>query len=452
MSLHTAKIAAMISAAESSGNIVKATREILQLLKNEGIAVEMRIQPNLIGVHPKNRDGLGVSLNDTETLLSNIFDLGFSEAEISAICVEANAEIKSYNMELMSTTMLPSYIQDNVKYASLSASHTNQCLRLVLANATHSDSRLTVDGRLSIEKISSKDSGLASACRTGISWLVLPCYLMEDHPTLPSLIQSAMNSAGQISRSESELQVLRRLHNYWLDETKKVGPQGRVDFNEVRRRAMASKPPCGNWLAPMYAFVLKHSGGQNASYLASTELFLRTQPCPVKVLGREFFDCLSCDIKGAVDQFVRVRHAILKAGYCIGLPVPDVKRLLMKEKDQNLSKAEAIILEIDEFTTMVSSSEQFKRVSNELMVMRGLFEVDVALKLIGKKNQSLEYLAHMFLSGVMVTTGVQFANRFAELAAEEIALAQESVQNKSSQTSADVQSFGLIIMFESHSI
>jgi hypothetical protein len=201
----------------------------------------------------------------------------------------------------------------------------------------------------------------------------------------------------------------------------------------------------------MYAFVLKHSGGQNASYLASTELFLKTQPCPVKVLGREFFDCLSCDIKGAVDQFVRVRHAIIKAGYCVGLSVPDVKRLLMKEKDQNLSKAEAIMLEMDEFTTQVSLSEQFKHVSHELMVMRGLFEVDVALKLVGRKNQSLDYLAHLFLSGAMATTGVEFENRFAALAAEEIALARESVQTKTS-SSSDVQSFGLIIRFEVCSI
>lgn len=438
MSVLNHKLAAMINAAGTSGNIVRATRDILNLLKAEGVAVEMRLQPNLVGIHPANRDGLGVSLSDSEALISNIFDLGWSDSEINGICVETNAEMRAYNQNLMANVGLPSFSNvDCVKYASLSASHTNQGLRLIMAGATHSDPRMTVDGHLSLEKISARDPLMGEAARLGFQWLVIPIHIMDAHPGLPSLIQSAMNSSNQISRSESELQVLRRLHNFWLEEATKVGPGGRVDFGEIRRKTVVSKPPCSAWLTAMFQFVLKASGGKEATFLSSTEMFLKSQPCQVKMLGKDVYESLSMDIKGSVDQFVRLRHAILKAGYCVGVAAPDIKRLLAKDKDNALANAEALLLEMDGVTS--SSSQAMQHLSHDVMVMQGLFEVDVALKLLGKRAGSLEYLAHLFLSGLQAATGATFTNRFTALAAKEIEDAQKRAAASSDQKSYDSQ-------------
>ena len=219
-----------------SGNVVRQTRSILKLCKDAKVAVEMVIKPDYVGVHPSNRDGLGVSAVDVHGLLSDIADVGFSKEELNPVCMEANLEAQKFSMQIMdmSAGKLPKYENlEAIKYCSLAGSHTNQALRCVVAGINGNDARLCTDGFFDIKKTQHHDPAMAAACMEGLRWLGLPSRLFDTHPSLAALLQSGLNCGNQIARSESELQVLRRLHACWAQEAARVGPS-LVDFAVIK--------------------------------------------------------------------------------------------------------------------------------------------------------------------------------------------------------------------------
>ena len=164
------QVDAFLATAES-GNLVKSMRDLMSLLTSEGVVVPMRLKPGLVGVHPENRNGCGVNPGNCLQLLSNVYDVGFSYDEIRAVAVEATPECIDFNRKLVeaSSGVLPAF-DGGLRFVSLSASHTNQALRCLAASTSHSDERLTIDGRLSMEKVGRHDQLLHEAAREGLVW------------------------------------------------------------------------------------------------------------------------------------------------------------------------------------------------------------------------------------------------------------------------------------------
>jgi len=65
------------------------------------------------------------------------------------------------------------------------------------SNATPGFMTLTVDGRLSLDKISNVDEGLARAAREGLTWTVINKDVSEVGEVL-SLLQASQNSVSAI--------------------------------------------------------------------------------------------------------------------------------------------------------------------------------------------------------------------------------------------------------------
>lgn len=419
----------LISQAASTGAIVKTTRSILQLLKDANVSITMRVAPNLIGVHKNNRDGLGVSGVDTMRLLANIFDLGFSETEVQAIAVEADDEDRLFNQRLMASCNLPPYSNIcSVKFVSLSASHTNQALRCVLNGAAHDDPRMCIDGLLNVDKIEQKDRQLAEACRQGLMWTILPSHLFSKHPSLAQILQSAMNSSGQIARTETELQVLRKLHNFLIEEKRRSGPAGKVDFAEVKRKTLQSKPQCAGSLAHMFAFILKTSGGESADYLMESEAFLKTKEC--KAVPAEVYDVLSKDVPGTFEPFLCVRHALFKFACIIGTTAFEVKKLFSKDKLPLIQSAESLLREARTLVQQLSNAADAALLP-KLVSVSGAFQMDIANKILRSDSRSSEFIAHLFWEEMAALTKVQLANRFTSMVSKEI---EEHEKMKDKQT------------------
>ena len=407
------KVAECIRSAREHGNLVREAKSILQMLKESGQAVEIRLSPSIVGVHPANRDGLGVSPLDCHALLSDILDIGFSDYIPVAICVEANQAMKDYNAELMRSSggLLPEFPSvDAIKYGSLSASHTNQLLRMISHGVTHSDVRATIDGKLSIDRLQVVDREMAEACRSGLRWTVLPSSVMDKHPDLAWLIQSAMNSAGQIARAESEMQVLKRVHAAWV-----MASSGgmRVEYTAIAKRVLASKPPCAPSLPFMFKFMLRASGGQKGDLLGNTERFIKhASPCQ-KAIGSECWDALSLDIKSSPHQFVLVRHAFLKLAYTTGASAADIKRFATKDNEALCIEVEKLINEMRVMFAGVSDNV-------DVFLTMGKFEADLARKIIGRNvKSSLEFLAHKLIMDINNITTTSFPSSYeAKCAAE----------------------------------
>ncbi|CAE8589898.1 unnamed protein product [Polarella glacialis] len=398
----------------------------MTLLQEAGVVVEMRLKPQIVGVHPSNRDGYGVNPHDVHALLADIVDVGWSYQEVKAICVEvASDEVREWNAALMAGTngMLPSFEKAAVRFASLSASHTNQALRCVLARVAHRDECLCVDGCLSLEKIGSKDPLFQDACTLGLTWAVLPATLLQEFPNLATILQAAGNCSGQVARGEHELQVVRRLHNLWREEAKK-GPK--VDFVEVKRKALRSKPPCAAAVPWMYAFILKFSGGKDADLLIESESFVRSTTTSTKSLGSDLYEVLSTDIKGTVNQFVRFRHALLKVAYVGSLTAGDAKKILGKEMTARIRAADDIMVETRQ---LVNSLPGCSHCDVRFVAVLGALDMDLAtttLGLAGKKKGGIASIAHECIIQLRLITGVEIASKFEAAALNEASVASQA--------------------------
>jgi hypothetical protein len=413
---------------------VKATRSILQLLKDASISVQMRVVPTLVGVHKNNRDGLGVSGVDTMRLLSNIYDLGFSESEVHAIAVEADDQDRQFNERLMTSCSLPPYNNiASIKYVSLSASHTNQALRCAISGAKHEDARLCIDGKLSVDKIEQKDPQLAEACRNGLLWTILPSSLCHKHPSLPQLLQGAMNSTSHISRSETELQVLRKLHNFMMEERRRVGPAGKIDFGEVKRKTLLSKPQCASSLAHMFQFILKTAGGETAEYLIESEAFLKTKEC--KPVHADVYDAMAKDVPGTIESFLCVRHAVFKYVCIRSASANEVKRLFSKDKLPLLQSTESLIREARALVQQLEGSfSSDLNMLQKLVDASGSFQMEIAHKLLRSDLRSFELIAYLFWADVQEFTSVPVANRFSALVPDEIEEHKKMLASKEVKT------------------
>ena len=85
-----AQLDTMVRSADA-GNIVKVSLSVIQLLKDNSLAMAMQINPAFVGVHPLNRDGYGVNSFDVASLLTDIIDCGWSNEEVHAVCVDASS-------------------------------------------------------------------------------------------------------------------------------------------------------------------------------------------------------------------------------------------------------------------------------------------------------------------------------------------------------------------------
>lgn len=151
----------------NSGSLAGALGDLLQLLLKEGYAYTQRTNSVHIGCHPSNRDGAGISTSHVQSLASQFFELGFDPSLQRPIAVELQSDdvaIQTWNQELVG--LAP--VSKPLKFASLSASHTNQVLRSFIHQMPHDDDRLTFNGKMSSQKLKSQDTLYFAAVEEGL--------------------------------------------------------------------------------------------------------------------------------------------------------------------------------------------------------------------------------------------------------------------------------------------
>lgn len=84
MTPHEAKMEVECLLAEckrDGGKLVSSISAILQLLQTHQLAWKQRIHASQVGVHPHNREGVGVSVSETHALIDDVLQVGFSTEE-----------------------------------------------------------------------------------------------------------------------------------------------------------------------------------------------------------------------------------------------------------------------------------------------------------------------------------------------------------------------------------
>eukprot|EP00435_Cladocopium_sp_Y103_P036001 s2257_g9.t1 len=253
-----------MAAAMTDQQLVRGATRVMNVLDRHGLLVKQQLQPDMVGVHHQNRDGLGVHAMDVMELITGIAQVGWDDSVPSPICIEVctdgkiadfnqqlvsqsggqffmehpvlqvgwddsvpspicievgtDGKIADFNQQLVSQSggAIPPYPPGQPRYASIACSHTNACLRAILHGApgvagAHDD--IMVAGKLSVDLLRSKDPKFAEACQSGLTWKIISQVAVSEFADLPSLIQSASNCTGQPAKGEHEVQLMRRIWN-----------------------------------------------------------------------------------------------------------------------------------------------------------------------------------------------------------------------------------------------
>ena len=232
-------------------------------------------------------DGAGISIAHCHALIDEFSSVGFHKAFTRNICVEVlpgDEATEQFNQQLIleSAGKLPGL--HALRFASISGSHTNACLRCIKAEVLHEgDPSITESGRVSLTKVRAKDEKLADAACTGMSWLVISRDAVDRWPSLPQVIQSAANSANHLSTGESELQLARKILAKWKEQSD--DGKRMITWSQISKSVLQSKPSQSMTCPAIFSFVLNFGGGRGADWLFATESWVRSHGHPDKNLG-----------------------------------------------------------------------------------------------------------------------------------------------------------------------
>jgi hypothetical protein len=240
-----AKIDDMIALANHTGNIFSITRAILKTLLEAGLVYKLRIAPRLLLVHRSNRDGYGVGCHDVHEVGDILVDIGWDEEACHPVCTEVTDEDVQFNYDLTSEAngMLGSsdfqYLA-TAKFVTLSCSHTNFFMRIVLDGVAHKGSqKICKGGHFDMNTAKDTQPALHVSCRTGLEWQVIRPEALAQWPTLADMVQQQGNTKAD--RGEHDLQIVRRVHGIvQAGTTNGLAPA----YDEVKEKALKSKPKC----------------------------------------------------------------------------------------------------------------------------------------------------------------------------------------------------------------
>ncbi|CAJ1442551.1 unnamed protein product [Effrenium voratum] len=420
-------IEALVGKAEK-GSLVTSAARLVALLEEHKLAYQQRIQSRHVVCHPRNRDGYGCSGNDVHSLLHGILAVGWNDACVKPLCVESSgdAEVERYNLKMVEDAggLLAPVEVGGCRYATLSASHTNQVLRLISYGWHHEHIEdgecpdVTVGGRISGEQLGKVDPLFYKAAQEGIVWTVISSLVLTQYPILANILQEAGNTSGQLQRKEHELQLARRLHHECLNLKATMPPGSGVSYSDVRARVTRSRPGCSAALPHIFSFLMKFSGGAEAAALLETERCVKLcGGSSQRDLGASFWDSLGRDLKGGA-PVLRLRHAMLRLAL-VGpdqvINTGDVKKMSSVAFKETALRCDDLMIDMRAYyEARLADEEQSK-------LQKLLFEFEMELVAIAfdkrhcscwKNAASFEQAAQAFVDSVFQHVNVRITDKW----------------------------------------
>ena len=388
--------------AKDGEGLVRVVENTLKYLKSKHLLTSMKLDSNLVGIHPCNRDGYGVNSQDVRDLIDSICDVGYVQTRVHAVGVEIEgAWVRDWNSKLFRSAngLLGTVEVEAMKITSICGSHTNCALRLFRQGASHDNPSICVGGKLSMELLLARDASFHEAAAEGLTWDVISGAVAEEFPELINLISRSGNTSLQ--RGEHELQVLRRLHTtyYRLQAQSGQAPS----FASLKKLILASKPSCSASVPHMFTFCLKASGGADASFLQETEAFVRAYCPSSRQLGPVMWEAFGQDCRGHQSEPIAAfRHGLLKQAYLRqNVNVADVKKMTSRDLFPKVKEADNMILAVRSILRDNGASEWL----TDSRIIQALGTMDMAMTshVLGikqqdeKKYKTVQAIGHDFL-------------------------------------------------------
>ena len=396
-----AYLASKLQESQEGDKMVRVVQDVLAFLRQHHLLTQMRLPPQYVGVHPSNRDGYGLNALDVHDLIDSVVDVGFVPSKVQAIGVEVeDDEVRRWNERLVASVdgLLGVMDGNALKITSLCGSHTNFALRCVAQSVAHENPHISVGGRLSLQLLQERDPAYYAAVVEGLQWDVLAAPVAKAFPQLLCLISRSGNAS--LARGEHELQVLRRIHGAY---TRLAQTGSKPSFAAIKKQVLASKPACAGSVPYMYTFVLKASGGSDATLLSETEAYVRANCPTTRQLGAELWEALGGECKGhSAEPVARFRHALMKLAYlrqCVS--VSDAKKMFGKDMFSKVKAADTMMTAVRKLLREHCGADVC--MNNAMTQALGFQDMAMAAHVLGiklkgeKRWQKIEGIAHDFV-------------------------------------------------------
>ena len=232
----------------------------------------------------------------------------------------------------------------------------------------------------------------AAACELGLQWLVLAADCAAAWPSLPDLVQKALNTDSR--QAQAEVEVILDMQGLWQQAIdSKVEP----DWQHIMTAACSQSPPCASYIEALATYVQK----QAPELLHELSIFAKTcEPEQKDVAirphcGSEFWQKLNSLSWGKVDKYPHVLHAAVCAnlaspkskvvdGHCRLIPPSALSVLSSKPKVPMVKEAEAFLARIRQTVTSLGLDRLVAAAAI------GRATVRVIYFLVGKGKESAE--------------------------------------------------------------
>ena len=261
--------------------LVQGADLLEKALEDKTLLYTMEINPRQVGFDPCNRDGCGGNYQEVHLLLRDIAFAGWSWPAVAhATCVEilpGDKTVENFNKMLCDGQALAPVVDNEIHFGSLSCGHTNMGLRALQAGVKSDCSLLSRDGFLDLAKVEARDPEMATAVRRGLKWKVLKATVRTQWPRALSVLQAARNVS--FNRQTTEVQGLALMHGMAASQQ---GSGSEVNWAEIRRAVLRSRPPWAENVDHLIAFLATRSGGVKGGHLREYEAFHRQFVNPSK--------------------------------------------------------------------------------------------------------------------------------------------------------------------------
>ena len=253
------------------------------------------------------------------------------------------------------------------------------CLvRAILAKVPHDNTHLTIDGRLSPEKVIKKDPAMKEILNVGATYTFVPRRIFLQYPGLDEIAQMSGNYIQNASKAEHDAQMLLKI-------------AGKIDKNEswdvIKDSIMKSRPKDVAALPGMFHFLRKFGGGMGMKLAKQSLYHMRAETNTARKVGNDVWDALGADFRGTANQLTMLRHGIMLLLYTDSNPKVagpgDVKNL-MGSKDMASKAVDAETFLVEMRDALDTGSAAFN--TPEVAAAYCKFQVTVVAWLLNKKN------------------------------------------------------------------
>ena len=255
------------SVEEKRAQVSLVQRALAYRAKHRISDVPVRVSPQHIGFHPRNRSGQGVSAERCNALFKRILKDGFSPsvADCDAVLVQerpGSREIHDYNIRICADEpSLAALVKaQTLGYGSLAHSHLNQIFKNALAAVAVGIPEIEdPQGGISMTLLARKDANFATYCSCGLLWEILGPAVHDDGDAL-DVIQAAANAQNNVAMSPHEIEAILRISELCVASAAK---QHQLNYETVQAAVAATLPGMAEHadFLELFKFVINLGGG-----------------------------------------------------------------------------------------------------------------------------------------------------------------------------------------------